>query len=122
MVKPKLTTDFSEAVVREGADELTPRAEEEGALRIFIDTKDLGDSVKFAVAAHGLVMGNLSLCRCRREGALSVWRSLLAPAVPVSTQREGASGSSVGPLGEPRGGARGGESRTTPRSASPSAS
>ena len=32
MVKPKFTTDFPEAVVREGADELTLRAEEEGTL------------------------------------------------------------------------------------------
>ena len=34
MVKPKFTADFLEAVVREGADELTLRAEE-GTLRTF---------------------------------------------------------------------------------------
>ena len=33
VVTPKPTTDFPEAVVREGADELTLRADEEGALR-----------------------------------------------------------------------------------------
>ena len=43
-VKPKFTTDFPEAVVREVADELTLRAEEEGALRTFTDTTDVGDS------------------------------------------------------------------------------
>ena len=47
VVTPKFTTDLSEAVVRDGADELTLRADEEGALRTFIDprrrkTKDGG--------------------------------------------------------------------------------
>ena len=32
VVKPKFTTDFPEAVVREGADELILRAEQEGML------------------------------------------------------------------------------------------
>ena len=44
VVKPKFTTDFREAVVREGADELTLRKEEEGMLRTFIDTTNVGDS------------------------------------------------------------------------------
>ena len=39
MVKPKFTTDFLEAVMRDGADELTLRAEEEGMLRNVIDTE-----------------------------------------------------------------------------------
>ena len=39
VVKPKFTTD-----VREGADELTLRDEEEGVLRNFTDTTDAGDS------------------------------------------------------------------------------
>ena len=43
VVKPKFTTDFPEAVVREGADELTLRTEEEGILHTFIDTTDVGD-------------------------------------------------------------------------------
>ena len=43
VVKPKFTTDFPEAVAREGADELTLRAHEEGALRSFIDTTNVGD-------------------------------------------------------------------------------
>ena len=43
VVNPKFTTDFPEAVVREGADELTLRAEE-GLLRTFADTTDVGDS------------------------------------------------------------------------------
>ena len=43
MVKPKFTTDFPGAVVREGADELTLRAHEEGAVRSFIDTTNVGD-------------------------------------------------------------------------------
>ena len=42
MVKPKFTTDFLEAVVREGADELTLRTEAEGMLRTFTDTTDVG--------------------------------------------------------------------------------
>ena len=44
VVKPKFTTDFPEAVTREGADELTLRAEEAGMLRTFMDTTDVGDS------------------------------------------------------------------------------
>ena len=44
VVKPKLTTDVREVVTREGADELTLLDEEEGTLRNFIDTTDLGDS------------------------------------------------------------------------------
>ena len=43
MVKPNFTTDVLEAVVREGADELTLRAEE-GTLRTIIDTADVGDN------------------------------------------------------------------------------
>ena len=43
VVKPKFTTDFPEAVVREGADGLTLRADEEGALRTLIDTANVGD-------------------------------------------------------------------------------
>ena len=38
VVKPKFRTDFPGAVVREGMDELTLRAHEEGAVRSFIDT------------------------------------------------------------------------------------
>ena len=41
MVKPKFTTDFPEAVVREGADELTLRTEEDGMLRTFLETTDV---------------------------------------------------------------------------------
>ena len=44
MVKPNFTIYFPEAVVREGADELTLRPEEEGTLRTFIDTTDVGDN------------------------------------------------------------------------------
>ena len=44
VVKPKFTTDVREAVIREGADELTLLDEEEGTLRNFIDTTDVGDS------------------------------------------------------------------------------
>ena len=44
VVLPKFTTDFPEVVVRQGADDLTLRAEEELALRTFTDTKDVGDS------------------------------------------------------------------------------
>ena len=39
VVKPKFTTDFPDAVVREGADVLTLRADEEGALRTW-ETKN----------------------------------------------------------------------------------
>ena len=38
-MKPKFTTEFLEAVVREAAEELTLRAEEAGAWCTFIDTK-----------------------------------------------------------------------------------
>ena len=41
MAKPKFTTDFPGAVIREGADELTLRAKEEGARRTFIDTSKM---------------------------------------------------------------------------------
>ena len=44
VVKPKFTTDFLDAMVREGADELTLRAVKEGMLRTFIDTTDAGDN------------------------------------------------------------------------------
>ena len=43
VVKPKFTTDFPEAVVREGAAQLRLRAEQEGILHTFIDTTDVGD-------------------------------------------------------------------------------
>ena len=43
VMNPKFTTDFPEAAVREGADQLTLRAEEEDVLRTFIDTADVGD-------------------------------------------------------------------------------
>ena len=41
--KRKFTTDFLEAVVREGADELTLRADEKDTLRTFIDTTNVGE-------------------------------------------------------------------------------
>ena len=43
VVKPNFTTDVPQAVVREGADELTLRAEE-GMLRTIIDPADVGDN------------------------------------------------------------------------------
>ena len=42
VVKPKFTTEFLEAVVREAAEELTLRAEEAGAWCTFIDTQACG--------------------------------------------------------------------------------
>ena len=44
VVKPKFTADVTEVVTREGADELTLRDEDEGVLRNFTDTTDVGDS------------------------------------------------------------------------------
>ena len=44
VVKSNFTTDFPEAVVLEGADELTLRPEEEGTLRTCMDTTDVGYS------------------------------------------------------------------------------
>ena len=41
--KPEFTTDFPEAAIRQGAGELIVRADE-GALRTFNDTTDMGDS------------------------------------------------------------------------------
>ena len=43
LVKPTFTTDFPEAVVREGADELTLRRQE-GMLRTCIDATNVGNS------------------------------------------------------------------------------
>ena len=43
VVKPKFTTDLPEAMVREGADELTLRREETGMLRTFVDTTNVRD-------------------------------------------------------------------------------
>ena len=43
VVKPKFTTDFPGAVVREGADELTLRACEEGAVRSLVDITNVED-------------------------------------------------------------------------------
>ena len=42
VVRPSFTTDFSGAVLRDGAGELTFRAHEEGVLRTFIDTANVG--------------------------------------------------------------------------------
>ena len=44
VVQPKFTADFPEAVVREGAAELTLRRGEEGMLRTLIGTSNVGDS------------------------------------------------------------------------------
>ena len=43
VVKPKVTTDFLEAAVREGADELMLRREQESMLRTIIHTSNVGD-------------------------------------------------------------------------------
>ena len=45
MVKPKFRADFPEAVVREGANELTLRRDEEGMLRTFVNTTNVKDSL-----------------------------------------------------------------------------
>ena len=44
VVKQKFTADFPEAVVCQGADELTLRREEEGIVRTFINTTQVGDN------------------------------------------------------------------------------
>ena len=43
VVKPRFTTDFPGADFWEGADELTLRAYEEGVLRTFTDTANVGN-------------------------------------------------------------------------------
>ena len=43
VVKPKFTTDFPGAIIRESADEFTLRAHEEGVRRTFIDTLKVED-------------------------------------------------------------------------------
>ena len=43
VLKPQFTTDFLEAVIREGPDELTLRREE-GVLRAIMDITDAGDN------------------------------------------------------------------------------
>ena len=53
VVKLKFTTDFLEAVVQEGADE-TPRREEEGMLRTFVDTTAVGDNGGFCSWRTGM--------------------------------------------------------------------
>ena len=52
VVNPKFTTDLSEAVVREGADELTLRADGGGALHTFIGTTNVGDKKLEATASR----------------------------------------------------------------------
>ena len=42
VVKPKLTTDFPGAFFREGVGELSLRAHEEGVVRSFFDTTNVG--------------------------------------------------------------------------------
>ena len=42
-VEPRSTADFPGAVIREGTDEVTLRAHEEGVLRSFIDTAKVED-------------------------------------------------------------------------------
>ena len=42
-VEPKFSADFPVAIIRDGAGELTLRAEEEGARRTFIDTTHVKD-------------------------------------------------------------------------------
>ena len=54
VVKPKFTTDFSGAVIREGADELTLRAHEEGVLRTFIDTSNARPKMGSTASRRGL--------------------------------------------------------------------
>ena len=39
--KPQFSEAFPQAIIREGADELTLRAEEVGSVRAFIDTKHI---------------------------------------------------------------------------------
>ena len=43
VVRPRFATEFSGAVIREGADELILRVQEEGVLRTFSDTLNEGD-------------------------------------------------------------------------------
>ena len=43
LVKPKFPTDFPGAVIQEGADELTLRADEEEVVRSFIDATNVGN-------------------------------------------------------------------------------
>ena len=43
VVRTRFTTAFWGAVIWEGADELTQREQEEGVLRTFIDTPNVGD-------------------------------------------------------------------------------
>ena len=43
VVKPNFTTDYPGAFIREGADELTLRADEEEVVRSFIDTTNVGN-------------------------------------------------------------------------------
>ena len=47
VVSQKCTTNFPGVVVREGADELPLRAHEEGHLRSFIDTTNVGDKKRW---------------------------------------------------------------------------
>ena len=44
VVKPKFSADFLEAVVREGAEEMTLKRDEEGMLRTFVNTTNVKDS------------------------------------------------------------------------------
>ena len=52
VLKPEFTTDSPEAMVREGPDELTLRADEEGALRTFVGATECG-RLKMGATARG---------------------------------------------------------------------
>ena len=55
VVEPKFTADILEAMVREGADELTLRRGEEGTQHIFINTTNVGgQSMVTAAGGRGL--------------------------------------------------------------------
>ena len=70
VLKPKFTTDVREAVIREGADELTLRRQEEGMLRTFSDSTDVGDNrwrPPLGLASH--LSGDCPRCRGIRMGS-----------------------------------------------------
>ena len=73
-LKPNMYCGLPEAVVREGAEELTLRRQEEGMLRTIIDDTNVGDSRCRAFARGSELARNLlsHLQRCRRTGVEEV--------------------------------------------------
>ena len=64
LATPRFTTDFPGAVIREGADELTLRAREEGVSRTSIDATNVGNERWWPPLVDDSYRIDSSRCRC----------------------------------------------------------